>query len=66
MRVGGEHTELVCVSPNEGTVLPQDRARCELTFSPPVKMVLKGCDIQLQVSVLYRVTLLESSFVWWR
>ncbi len=42
--------DLVCLSPMEGTVVPQDKAKFEVTFSPPLKMVLKGCEIQLQVS----------------
>ena len=46
-KAGGD---LVCLSPIEGTVVPQDRAKFEVTFSPPSKMVLKGCEIQLQVS----------------
>ncbi len=42
--------DLVTLSPLEGTVVPQDKASCEIIFSPPSKMSLKGCEIQLQVS----------------
>lgn len=53
-----ELTELIHISPIEGTVPPQERARCQLTFAPPVKMILKKCDIQLQVSTTCVATLL--------
>ena len=53
LKTKGEVKDLVFVSPLEGTVVPQDRVRCEVTFSPPTKMVLKGCELQLQVSICH-------------
>ncbi len=43
--------DLVTLSSLEGTVKPQDKDKCEIIFSPPSKMTLKGCEIQLQVSL---------------
>ena len=47
---------LVSVDPEHGTVEPHDKNCCELAFAPPSKMTLKGCEIMLDVSIMYICT----------
>lgn len=42
---------VVSIDPERGMVEPHDRCCCELAFSPPCKMNLKGCEIELDVSL---------------
>ena len=44
---------LVKITPKEGVVEPHDCIRCELAFSPPSKMTLKGCELTLEVWIPY-------------
>ena len=46
---GGQGCQLVAILPEEGVVEPNDRVRCELAFAPPSKMVLKSCELILEV-----------------
>ena len=57
-RKGGVEEKLISITPQEGTVQPQDKATAEMTFSPASQMVLKNCDILLKV--LYVLTFTSS------
>ena len=46
---GGREQWQLGITPKAGAVEPYDRARCELSFSPTVKTVLRGCELVLEV-----------------
>ena len=48
-RKGGREQWQLDITPKEGAVEPYDRARCELSFSPTTKTVLRGCELILKV-----------------
>ena len=54
---------LVIMDPMEGVVEPHSRLCCELAFSPPSKMTLKGCELTLEVGTLSGVIALVYALV---
>ena len=49
LAAGGQGSQLVSITPAEGSVGAHNRACCELTFAPPKKMTLKDCQLTLEV-----------------
>jgi len=48
-RTGHQEQWQLAVTPEQGMVEPYDRVGCELSFSPSTEMVLKGCEIMLEI-----------------
>ncbi|XP_077982980.1 hydrocephalus-inducing protein homolog isoform X2 [Glandiceps talaboti] len=46
----GRRDRLVNITPESGGVPLNDRKRCTLTFKPPCKVTLRGCELSLKIT----------------